>query len=234
MAGTRWGGLCLVIGTALQHPPPAPRSASRNPGGTPAGVAAHVGRVLRRRKAMFESLMLWTGSRRNWRRFWDRTGDNVIRSPHRLLKHGVKQMAHRGFREGVRGSLILVAWLILGGCSSSKVPATPKCLLASECKNPLQCVQGYCVAACEESRDCPSGERCIGATQGNTCQPLETATCQYTSQCTTPLVCAFDQKCREGCLANIDCPTGQKCTSGSHLCADPTIDKNYNPVTNEF
>jgi len=25
------------------------------------------------------------------------TGENVIRSPHRLLKHGVKQMAHRGF-----------------------------------------------------------------------------------------------------------------------------------------
>ena len=143
-------------------------------------------------------------------------------------------MAHRGFREGVRGSLILVAWLILGGCSSSKVPATPKCLLASECKNPLQCVQGYCVAACEESRDCPSGERCIGATQGNTCQPLETATCQYNSQCTKPLVCAFDQKCRDQCQQNIDCPTGQMCTSITHLCADPTIDKNYNPVTNEF
>jgi hypothetical protein len=144
-------------------------------------------------------------------------------------------MTHRGFSEGGRGSLILVAWLILGGCSgSSKVPATPKCYLASDCKNPLQCVQGYCVAACVQSRDCPSGERCIGATEGNTCQPLETATCQYTSQCTTPLVCAFDQKCREGCLADIDCPTGQKCTSITHLCADPTIDKNYDLATNEF
>jgi hypothetical protein len=144
-------------------------------------------------------------------------------------------MTHRGFREGVRGSLILVAWLILGGCSgSSKVPATPKCYLASDCKNPLQCVQGYCVAACVQSRDCPSGERCIGATEGNTCQPLETATCQYTSQCTTPLVCAFDQKCRDQCQKDIDCPTGQKCTSITHLCADPTIDKNYDPATNEF
>jgi hypothetical protein len=47
-------------------------------------------------------------------------------------------------------------------------------------------------------------------------------------------VCAFDQKCREGCLADIDCPTGQKCTSITHLCADPTIDKNYDLATNEF
>jgi hypothetical protein len=35
-----------------------PGRASRNPGGTPAGVAAHVGKVLRRGKTMFESLML--------------------------------------------------------------------------------------------------------------------------------------------------------------------------------
>jgi hypothetical protein len=56
LAGAQWGRLCLVIGTALQHPPPAPRSASRDPGGTPAGVAAHVGRVLRRRETTFESL----------------------------------------------------------------------------------------------------------------------------------------------------------------------------------
>ena len=144
-------------------------------------------------------------------------------------------MAHRGLSEGVRGSLILVAWLILGGCSSSsKVPATPKCFLASDCQNLLQCVQGYCVKACAQSRDCPNGERCITAAEGNTCQPLETATCQYNSQCTKPLVCAFDQKCRDQCQQNIDCPTGQMCTSISHLCADPTIDKNYNPVTNEF
>jgi hypothetical protein len=144
-------------------------------------------------------------------------------------------MVHRGFSEGVRGSLILVAWLILGGCSgSSKVPATPKCFLASDCQNLLQCVQGYCVKACAQSRDCPNGERCITAAEGNTCQPLETAICQYNSQCTKPLVCAFDQKCRDQCQQNIDCPTGQMCTSITHLCADPTIDKNYNPVTNEF
>ena len=144
-------------------------------------------------------------------------------------------MTHRGFREGVRSPLVLIAWLILGGCSSSsKVPATPKCFLASDCQNLLQCVQGYCVKACAQSRDCPNGERCITAAEGNTCQPLETATCQYNSQCTKPLVCAFDQKCRDQCQQNIDCPTGQMCTSITHLCADPTIDKNYDPATNEF
>ena len=131
--------------------------------------------------------------------------------------------------------LVIVFGLILGGCgSSTSVPAAPKCSLASDCQNPLQCVQGYCVAACKESRDCPSGERCIATDQGNTCQPVEKATCQYTSQCTKPLVCAIDLQCRNQCQQDIDCATGQKCTSVTHLCADPTIDKNYNPTTNEF
>ena len=135
--------------------------------------------------------------------------------------------------------LSLMAWLAMvmfpAGCgSSSKVPATPRCQLASDCQNLLQCVQGYCVVACKESRDCPSGGRCITTDKGSSCQPPETATCQYTSQCTVPLVCALDQECRNQCQADIDCPSGQKCTSVTHLCADPTIDKNYNPVTNEF
>ena len=47
-------------------------------------------------------------------------------------------------------------------------------------------------------------------------------------------MCSLDQKCRNQCLQDIDCPGGQKCTSVTHLCADPTIDKNYNQTTNEF
>jgi hypothetical protein len=130
--------------------------------------------------------------------------------------------------------VLFIAWLVLEGCGSSSTPKTPTCLLASDCQNSLQCVQGYCVTACKQSKDCPSGERCIIATQGNTCQPTETAKCQYTSQCTVPLVCALDGECRNQCQADIDCLTGQKCTSVTHLCADPSIDKNYDPATNEF
>jgi hypothetical protein len=48
-------------------------------------------------------------------------------------------------------------------------------------------------------------------------------------------VCAIDLQCRNQCQQDIDCTTGQKCTSITHLCVDPTIDtKNYNPTTNDF
>jgi hypothetical protein len=100
----------------------------------------------------------------------------------------------------------------------------------------LACIQGFCVEQCVESKDCPSGERCIAATGGttNTCQPPETAKCTYTSQCTNPLVCGIDEQCRSQCQSDVDCPHGQKCTSNSKLCADPTIDTNYDPATNDF
>jgi hypothetical protein len=100
----------------------------------------------------------------------------------------------------------------------------------------LACIQGFCVEQCVESKDCPSGERCIAATGGttNTCQPPETTKCTYTSQCTNPLVCGIDEQCRSQCQSDVDCPHGQKCTSNSKLCADPTIDTNYDPATNDF
>ena len=144
-------------------------------------------------------------------------------------------MTHRGYLKCRHSPLLLILGLALEGCSSSSSPpATPRCQLASDCQNLLQCVQGYCVVACVQSKDCPSGERCISTAQGASCQPPETATCKYTSDCTVPLVCAFDRECRNQCQQDIDCPANQKCTSVTHLCADPTLDKNYNPTTNEF
>jgi hypothetical protein len=48
-------------------------------------------------------------------------------------------------------------------------------------------------------------------------------------------VCGVDLQCRSQCQADVDCPKGQKCTSITKLCADPTVDKgNYDPLTNEF
>ena len=139
--------------------------------------------------------------------------------------------------------LFLVALLVPGlqGCggssSSSQNSVTPHCVLASDCSGALLCIQGFCVEPCAESKDCPNGERCITAptkTGGNSCQPPEKASCTYASDCTVPLVCGVDLQCRSQCQADVDCPKGQKCTSQSKLCADPTIDTNYNPATNEF
>jgi hypothetical protein len=151
------------------------------------------------------------------------------------------------------------------GCSSTKAPPTARCLLASDCKSPLVCAQGYCVGQCVESRDCPPGQRCVtvnlgagdagavdadvldaasvdggtgdagtGSRTGMSCQPPDIAMCQNTAQCRMPLTCADDQQCRNQCTAAADCPMGQRCTTMSHLCADPTVDKDYDPDTNEF
>jgi len=133
-----------------------------------------------------------------------------------------------------------IAWIglvavLAGTCGGgASKPKTPQCQLPSDCKDPLICIQTYCVKACNEGRDCPAGARCIKATEGNSCQPFEKVTCSLRSDCTQPLVCGIDLQCRNQCKEDIDCTGGQKCTSVSHLCADPERDKNYDPVTNEF
>ncbi|MES1205414.1 MAG: hypothetical protein ABUS79_05710, partial [Pseudomonadota bacterium] len=85
-----------------------------------------------------------------------------------------------------------------------------------------------------EARDCVSPARCIKAEEGNSCQVPEKVTCSLNSQCTRPLVCGIDLQCRNQCLEDFDCTSGQKCTTTSHLCADPERDKNYDPATNEL
>ena len=137
-------------------------------------------------------------------------------------------------------ALLPVVLLSLGlaGCGGSsggsKPNPTPRCVRASDCSGNLVCIQGFCVQACAESKDCLTGQRCIPATGGNSCEPPEKSACTYTSECTIPLVCGADQVCRPQCQSNVDCPHNQYCTTASKLCADPTIDKNYDPATNEF
>jgi hypothetical protein len=73
-----------------------------------------------------------------------------------------------------------------------------------------------------------------GLIVGTACQAPETVKCQYNSQCKTPLVCGSDQQCRDMCEANVDCPMQQVCTSRTKLCADPSIDQDYDKATNDF
>jgi|GEM_PF-2656962 len=127
--------------------------------------------------------------------------------------------------------------LVASGCGSSSGKGTenitPHCLRASDCTAPLTCIQGFCVQQCVESIDCPTGQRCIPATGGNSCQPPEKSGCSYTSDCTIPLVCGFDQVCRPQCQSDVDCLHGQFCTPITKLCADPNFD-NIDPTTHEF
>ena len=126
-----------------------------------------------------------------------------------------------------------------GGGSSQK--ATPTCVRASECSGTLVCALGFCVQPCEASKDCPTGQLCVKASDtGNACRAPEVAAikCAMNSDCKDPLVCGRDLTCRQECAADVDCPGGgktggQRCTV-SHTCADPKLDKNYDPTTNDY
>jgi hypothetical protein len=129
-----------------------------------------------------------------------------------------------------------LAVIVLFGCGGGSSPPrpTPRCVHSSECSGLLACVQGYCINACDKSKDCLNGARCIKTDEGNYCQPEERRTCVLNSECTTPLVCGVDRQCRNQCAEDRDCLSGQVCTSMTKLCADPSVDKNYDPVTNDF
>jgi hypothetical protein len=153
------------------------------------------------------------------------------------------------------GVLALIFGLAACGGSGAK-PTTPQCVLNSDCARlstpGLVCALGYCVPPCKVSSDCPNSERCVllsssaggdasvsaadagAAIAGTACQAPETVSCQYTSQCKQPLVCGDDHQCRDQCETDVDCPMQQKCTSMTHLCADPTIDKDYSAAINDF
>jgi hypothetical protein len=126
--------------------------------------------------------------------------------------------------------------LIFLGCGggSGGYKPTVRCVLNSECTGLLACVQGYCINACDKSKDCLNGARCIKTDQGNYCQPEERRTCVLNSECTTPLVCGVDRQCRNQCADDRDCLTNQVCTKVTKLCADPDRDKDYDPATQDF
>jgi hypothetical protein len=162
--------------------------------------------------------------------------------------------------EALSVGILVAVGLGLAGCGGGSKPMTPQCALNSDCAKlstpGLVCALGYCVKPCNISSDCPSGERCIvltastdggtasgvdaGVAQGTACQAPELATCNYNSMCTSPLVCSSDRQCRDMCETNVDCPGmgigpgSQVCTSVTHLCADPAVDKDYNSTTNDF
>jgi len=130
--------------------------------------------------------------------------------------------------------IVCVAVAACGSSDSNKVNPTPRCVHPSDCSGLLICVQGYCVQECAQSKDCSNGGRCIPAAEGNSCQPPEKTTCVYNTECTQPLVCGVDRQCRAQCQGDVDCPSKQYCTPLSKLCADPSIDKNIDPVTHDF
>ena len=102
----------------------------------------------------------------------------------------------------------------LGGLASG-------CKLTSECNSGLVCTFGRCHEECETSVDCPPEGRCVKVAEDNhVCVlPQEDADCTYNSMCSSPLVCAVDQRCRNECTTARDCIPGQVCATMG-VCAD--------------
>ena len=121
------------------------------------------------------------------------------------------------------GALTVSWFALLGeGCSSDSPPPAGAraqgCVLNSDCNDPLSCTFGRCHAACNETKDCQRGERCVKLPTGNVCQFTDEMQCTYTSDCREPLKCAVDSMCRVACETERDCLATQKCVS--HVCAD--------------
>ena len=99
------------------------------------------------------------------------------------------------------------------------------CLINTDCESPLVCAFRRCHTGCEETRDCPLGQRCVVADKPfHVCQLEDEVGCSYNSQCPGAQVCAIDGQCRDQCQADRDCLTDQLCTTGTCAALDELVD----------
>jgi len=74
----------------------------------------------------------------------------------------------------------------------------------------------------------------VSRAEGNTCQPLETATCQYKQPVHETLGVCFRPEMSRSMPAKHRLPHWPDVYFDNPFVRGSTIDKNYNPVTNEF
>ncbi len=117
-----------------------------------------------------------------------------------------------------------VLWVMAAGCGGSVTdrPSSEECLVNGDCAGSLVCFSGKCHEPCSSSRDCPAGSSCVQAPDGaGVCELAAEAKCQHDSDCAAPLVCSREGECRNQCLLDRDCVTGQVCTP-TRVCAEPS------------
>lgn len=120
-------------------------------------------------------------------------------------------------------------------CSSddlaSGLAASQACSLNSDCAAGLKCALGRCRTECVASSDCGSGGSCVSDGTSGVCQPAaeKNTPCDKQSDCSAPLACASDYRCRNLCKTIADCNvlgiTGRLCakdSSGVLFCAEPS------------
>jgi len=144
-----------------------------------------------------------------------------------------------------RFSLITFALMALAvACSTDERPLArlaQGCSINSDCNAPLVCAFQRCHNACESTRDCPAGLRCV-ASDGplHVCQLEEERSCLYNSDCPEGQVCGSDATCRDQCMGDADCLKEQLCIAGT--CAEqselrdgglPIVEKDAGPSTGQ-
>ncbi|MGH7296242.1 MAG: hypothetical protein ACRELB_14975, partial [Polyangiaceae bacterium] len=126
-----------------------------------------------------------------------------------------------GVALGLAATVALMA--AMPSCSSkSQGNATlaQGCTLNSDCASPLICVFSLCHNACSESRDCPTGQRCVSVGPNNICELPSESTCSATQPCKTGLLCWTDLQCRNPCDSLQPCVAGETCVD--NVCFSPT------------
>lgn len=127
--------------------------------------------------------------------------------------------------------LLALALVLAAGCGGSdpeKPPIAKGCTLNSDCSGALVCSFGLCHEQCEDTDDCPAGQRCIstGEEESNVCQLPQETGCNFNSDCEEPLVCAIDRQCRNECAADRDCLDGQVCAKSKVCAEEDEVDSN--------
>lgn len=116
------------------------------------------------------------------------------------------------------------------GCSDDTAEERAKlaqlaqgCSLNSDCATPLICAFQRCHTQCQESRDCPTGQRCVKTEDPaiGVCQLPDEKDCGAGKpNCRGSQTCGPDAECRDGCTTDTDCFGGQKCAK-QNVCAEP-------------
>jgi hypothetical protein len=118
-------------------------------------------------------------------------------------------------------ALVIASFASCDGSSSTKTTGmlAAGCTLNSDCDSPLVCAFQRCHNECTSSRDCATGQRCVASDRPfKVCQLDEERACSTNAECPLGMLCGVDGQCRDQCVTNRDCISGQTCVS--RTCAD--------------
>ena len=153
-----------------------------------------------------------------------------------LMKSFLSSSKRRASRRvAVLAGLLGLVALASPACNSSsnagaRATTEGACKQSSDCTTPYICALGACRAECKTAADCQAGGSCVTDGTSAVCQSAadKNTACNTQSDCTAPLACASDYRCRNLCASDGDCNvldvTGRVCAkdaNGVEYCADP-------------